>query len=181
MGIRDCALLAADEPGSWATTEGALMWAAVTTSLSKPGLGERMKVIVVGTLAPATSGWWHDLVADGSKGSTYVQALQGQPDRWSSWKEIKRCNPLVAVSDVFKRRLLEERDEALEDTRKKGTFLSYRLNVPSGDESTMLLDATDWELMASRGVPEPEFSTDSGPRPGGRAELVSSDGNMGIG
>ena len=48
-----------------------------------------MRVIYIGTLAPATSGWWHDLVADGSHGSTYVQALQGDPAKWDHiWAEI---------------------------------------------------------------------------------------------
>ena len=48
-------------------------------------------------------GWWHDLVDGGTNGTTYVQALKGDPAKWDQWSEIKRCNPLVAVSDEFRR------------------------------------------------------------------------------
>ena len=38
----------------------------------------------------------------------------------------------------------------------KARFLSYRLNLPSGDESTMLLEATDWQIMADGETPPRE-------------------------
>ena len=48
--------------------------------------------------------------------------------------------------------------------------MSYRLNVPSGVESTMLLTVDDWERTAARRVPErdgrPIVSIDLG---GGRS------------
>ena len=124
----------------------------------------------MGTLAPATSGWWHDLIADGSHGSTYVQALRGDPAKWDSWAEIRRCNPLVSISPDFRRRLREERDAARADTRLKARFKSYRLNVPSGDESEVLLTVDDWERLTARPVLErhgrPIVGVDLG---GGRA------------
>ena len=70
----------------------------------------------------------------------------------TSWQEIRRVNPLVAVSADFRRKLLEERDAARRDTRLKARFLSYRLNVPSGDESTMLLTGDDWDAIVARPV-----------------------------
>ena len=100
------------------------------------------------------SGWWHDLIDDGTHGSTYVQVLQGNRDRWDQWPEIRRVNPLTAISPQFRAKLLQERDAARADTRLKARFLSYRLNVPSGDESTMLLTADDWERVCTRPVPE---------------------------
>ena len=85
-------------------------------------------------------------------------------------RRIRRCNPLVAVSASFRRKLLEERDAARLDSRLKARFLSYRLNVPSGDESEMLLTVDDWERLVSRPVPErsgrPIVGVDLG---GGRA------------
>ena len=99
------------------------------------------------------SGWWQDLIEDGTGGSVYVQALRGDPERWDQWPEIRRCNPLTAVSPEFRRKLLEERDAARRDTRLKARFLSYRLNVPSGDEATMLLTVDDWERVCARPVP----------------------------
>ena len=150
MGIVGCPLLVADEPGAWQVVGGELMHDTIQTSQGKPG--SRLRVIYIGTLAPAPSGWWHDLVGDGSHGSTYVRALQGDPARWDQWPEIRRCNPLCNISPTFRRKLLEERDAARADTRLKARFLSYRLNVPTGDESTVLLTVEDWEQVTAREV-----------------------------
>ena len=58
----------------------------------------------------------------------------------------------MAVSPEFQRKLLEERDAARRDSRLKARFLSYRLNVPTGDESTMLLTVDDFERVTARPV-----------------------------
>ena len=154
MGIVGCPLIVADEPGAWETNGGALMADAIETALGKPG--SEMKVIYIGTLAPSTAGWWHDLVGAGSTGSTYVQKLQGDAEKWDSWAEIRRCNPLTAISASFRKRLLGERDAARGDARLKARFLSYRLNLPSADESTMLLEVADWQRVTARDVPPRE-------------------------
>ena len=168
MGIVNCPLLVADEPGSWETVGGTLMYDAIITALGKPN--SPMKVVFIGTLAPAMSGWWHDLISDGSKDTTFVQSLQGEAEKWDMWSEIRRCNPLTAVSGDFRKRLLAERDEARVDSRLKGRFLSFRLNRPSGDESTVLLTVQDWERIVERKAPErdgrPIVGVDLG---GGRA------------
>ena len=154
MGIVGCPLLVADEPGSWEINGGILMFDAITTALGKPA--SPMKAVFIGTLAPAMRGWWHDLIADGTTGTTYVQRLQGDVEKWDTWAEIRRCNPLTAISGDFRKRLLVERDAARMDSRLKGRFLSYRLNQPSGDESEVLLTVGDWERVAAREVPERE-------------------------
>ena len=59
---------------------------ALDTSIGKPN--SSLKVIYIGTLAPSTAGWWHDLIAEGSGGSTYVQSLTGDVKRWSEWSEF---------------------------------------------------------------------------------------------
>ena len=151
MGIVNCPLLVADEPGSWETVGGTLMYDAIITALGKPN--SPMRTVFIGTLAPAVDGWWHDLVKSGSTSSTYVQALRGDPDRWAEWREIKRVNPLTTISPEFRKRLKLERDEAKGDSRLKARFLSYRLNVPSGDESTMLLNMDDWQRVTARETP----------------------------
>ena len=112
-------------------------------------------MIFVGTLAPSTSGWWHDLVDGGTHGSTYIQALKGDPARWSDWPEIRRVNPLMARYRESRLQLLEERDAARADSRLKARFLSYRLNVPTADEAVTLLTVDDWENMEQRPTPEP--------------------------
>ena len=150
MGLVGCPWVIADEPGAWETNGGQLVHYAIETAKGRPG--SPLRVVYIGTLAPAISGWWHELIADGSHGSTYVQALQCDHDKWDQWGEIRRCNPLTAISADFRRKLLEERDAARADTWLKARFLSYRLNVPTGDESTMLLTVDDWENMAARPV-----------------------------
>ena len=152
FGIVGCPLLVADEPGAWETIGGTLMSDAIFSSMGKPG--STLRAVFIGTLAPANSGWWHDLVGAGSNRTTFVQVLKGDPDKWDKWGEIRRCNPLVAISAPFRKKLLEERDAARRDTRLKARFQSYRLNVPTGDESTMLLTVDDYRSMAQRPVPE---------------------------
>ena len=168
MGIVNCPLLVADEPGSWEVTGGTLMYDAIITALGKPD--SPLKAVFIGTLAPSMAGWWHDLIADGSTASTYVQAIQGSAEKWDTWPEIRRCNPLTAISSEFRKRLLVERDAARLDSRLKARFLSYRLNRPAGDESAVLLTVTDWERVIAREVPEragrPFVGVDLG---GGRA------------
>ena len=154
FGIVGCPLLVADEPGSWEVTGGTLMFDAIITALGKPN--SPMRTVFIGTLAPAMSGWWHDLIAEGSGGTTYVQALQGESEKWDTWSEIRRCNPLTAISGDFRKRLLVERDDARLDSRLKARFLSFRLNQPSGDESEVLLTVGDWERVTAREVPERE-------------------------
>ena len=77
---------------------------------------------------------------------------------------------MTAISGDFRKRLLVERDAARVDSRLKARFLSFRLNRPSGDESSVLLTVTDWQTVAAREVPErvgkPIVGVDLG---GGRA------------
>ena len=154
FGIVHCPLCVCDEPGAWEVVNGGLMFDALATAQGKPG--SALRLIFIGTLAPSTGGWWHDLVDGGSRGASYVQSLKGDATRWDKWSEIKRCNPLTAISPEFRAKLLSERDAARRDTRLKARFLSYRLNVPTGDESTMLLTVSDFEHMTKRAVPPRE-------------------------
>ena len=168
FGLVGCPWLIADEPGAWKVTGGQMMYDAISTSIGKPG--SPLKVLYVGTLAPAEVGWWHDLVADGSQPGIYVQALQGDPERWNQWPEIRRVNPLTTIPPPFRKRLLQERDNARSDTRLKAQFLSYRLNIPTADESEVLLTTDDWIKSLGREVPnragKPLVGIDLG---GGRA------------
>ena len=151
FGIVGCPLLVGDEPGAWETIGGEMMNDAIVTALGKPG--SPMRAVFIGTLAPSMAGWWHDLIKAGSTSSTYVQALRGNPDKWDVWAEIKRVNPLTAISPEFRKRLKLEREEARGDSRLKARFLSYRMNLPTGDESTMLLNMDDWQRVTEREVP----------------------------
>ena len=154
MGLVGTPWAIADEPGSWETVGGELMHDALQTAQGKPG--SPLRVTYIGTVAPATAGWWPQMIERGSHGSTYVQVLQGDPKTWDQWQTIRKANPLTMISAKFRAKLLEERDDARVDSRLKARFLSYRLNVPSADESTVLLTVEDWELVLAREVPPPK-------------------------
>ena len=96
------------------------------------------------------------MIAKGTSGSIYVQALQGTRENWDRWPTIKAANPLMATYAESRKVLLEERDAAQEDTRLKALFLSDRLNVPTADEASVLLTVDDWEGQAKRPVPAPD-------------------------
>ena len=138
------------------------------TAMGKPG--SPLKVVYIGTIAPTRAGWWPDMIADGSHGSTYVQALQGDRKTWDQWPTIRKANPLTAISAPFRKKLLEERDAGLSDSRKRARFLSYRLNQPTADEASTLLTVEDWEQVVGRPVGDvkhkPVCAVDLG---GGRA------------
>ena len=84
------------------------------------------------------------------------QALRGDPERWDDWNEIRRCNPLVTAFPESRKVLHEERAQARRDSRLKARFLSYRMNVPSPDESVMLLTVADFNAACAREVPPPD-------------------------
>lgn len=153
MGLVGCPIAICDEPGAWEAKGGELMNDAIQTAQGKPG--SPLRAVYIGTLAPSRRGWWHDMVKAGSHGSTYVQHLQGRVDRWDKWPEIRRCNPLCNGHPEMRKKLIEERNEARRDTRLKARFLSYRLNLPTADESEVLLTAEDWQRVRSRGLQPP--------------------------
>ena len=155
LGLVGVPLAILDEPAALHTIGGTALWDAVRTAQGK--VGSPLKIICTGTLAPAAPGsWWLALVEAGTAGSTCVQLLQGRPDRWDSWREVVRVNPLARKHKELADVLREERDAARRDSRLKAAYMSMRLNVPTGDESTMLLTVDDWERVCARSVPPRE-------------------------
>ena len=150
LGLLNCPFVIADEPGAWETNQGQAMFDAITTAQGKPE--SPLKFILIGTIAPAQDGsWWPELIAAGSVGTTYVQALQGDAETWDKWATIRTVNPLSTFPEL-RGKLLEERDAARRDTRLKSRFMSYRLNIPTRDESEMLLTVDDWAIGEAREV-----------------------------
>jgi len=82
--------------------------------------------------------------------------LQGRHNRWTHWREVKRVNPLAALDADFAEVLREELQDAKRNPADKARFLSFRMNLPSGDESTVLLTVDDWDRIIARPVPDPE-------------------------
>ena len=150
MGIVRCPLLVADEPGSWEVVGGELMHDAIQTAQGKPG--SRLKVIYIGTMWPSHAGWWPELIEAGSHGSTYVQVLKGDPKKWDKASEIRRTNPLKWCFPDSRAKLFEQRNDARKHARKKARFLSANLNLPTRDETDVLLTVGDWENIIARSV-----------------------------
>jgi len=150
FGLQGVPWVVADEPGSWEVAGGELMRDAIETSMGK--LGSDLRVLYIGTRAPALAGWWHDMLDAGTTGGTFVHDVQGDIARWDDWREIKRCNPLLCSHAEGREVLREELNAARADSRLKAQFLSYRLNVPAADESTVLLTVQDYQLACARPV-----------------------------
>ena len=151
QGLVRCPWLFADEPGSWETTGGQLLHEAIQTAQGKPGTN--LRAIYLGTLAPATSGWWHELIGSGSTGSTHVTSLVGDLQKWDQAAELRRANPLKWAFPETRKILLEEHDKAKANTRLKAAFLSFYLNLPALDEEVSLLTPDEWERVLARSVP----------------------------
>ena len=150
MGIVNCPVAVLDEPGSWEVNGGQLMHDAIQGALAKPD--SPMRAIYIGTVAPAVSGWWPDLVRGGSEGMTYVQALVADPEKWDKASEVKKVNPLKWRYADSRRKLMSERDLAYSDSRVKARFISYFMNFPTPDEGKVLLTLDDWNLALARPV-----------------------------
>ena len=153
-GLVRCPWVFADEPGSWETTGGRQLHEAIQTAMGK--LGTNLRAIYIGTLAPATSGWWHELIKAGSTGSTHVTSLVGDVKKWDKSAELRRVNPLKWPFPETRAVLLEERDKAAANTRLKAAFLSFYLNLPTLDEEVALLTPDEWARVLSRTAPEAE-------------------------
>ena len=151
MGLVNTPLVVADEPGAWEAAGGQLLHDAIQTAQGKPG--SPLKAIYIGTLAPATGGWWHQL-CESQRPGHYVKLYKGDRKRWDDFDHVLAVNPLSAISEPFRNQLQSELDEALSDSRLKARFLSYRLNLPTRDETTMLLTVDEWERAVSRLVPD---------------------------
>lgn len=152
QGLVRASLVVADEPGGWETLGGEAMYRALGTALGKPG--SDLRVLVIGTLAPAFSGWWPALVTGGDGPGRHVYSLTGDPKRWDCWPEIRRVNPLMSRFPDSRRELLRERDRARQDDGDRAAFMSFRMNVPTRDDSEVLLSVTDWETVTSRPIVE---------------------------
>ena len=157
FGLVNVPLICLDEPGGLEIVGGQMMADALFTAQGKPG--SPLKVVMIGTLSPLATmagHWWYDLIHAGTTGTVHVQHYAGDLETWDRWPTIRKANPLMSAFPESRRVLLAERDKARKDTRKKASFISYRLNIPTADESTMLLTVPDWRGVLARQVPERE-------------------------
>ena len=155
LGLVGVPIAILDEPAALHTVGGNALWDSLRTAMGKPN--SPLRAILTGTLAPSDEGgWWRSLVENGTHGSTWVGLLQGRPDRWAHWREIMRVNPLARHFPETAEVLREERAAAMRDTRLAGAYKSFRLNLPTADEASVLLTVEDWERVIARPVPARE-------------------------
>ena len=150
QGLVNCPWVLADEPGSWDAIGGESMFDAIQTAMGKPG--SPLRALYFGTLAPGKGQWWLDLVKRGSSETRFVTCLQGTIAKWDQLSEVKRVNPLTWRFPDSRKVLLDEREEALRDESAKSRFLSYRMNLPTRNETEMLLTVADWTRVTERPV-----------------------------
>ena len=147
-------LIICDEPAAWAPTAGRRLWDAMQTSLGK----RRTTIVAIGTLAPAPlagpGAWWPDFIKEGSGTGRHVVLLQADPEKWESFDEVLRVNPVSSINPYLKQALEREHKVALESDRAARTFRQYRLNLP-GDpvDSQPLISSPEWERVCARPVP----------------------------
>ena len=150
LGLVNCPIIVGDEPASWDVTGGQEMIDALITAAGKT----RQLLCLIGTLAPGgEGGWWRDLIAAGCQPGVYVQTLAGNPAKWNQWREVLRVNPVAKVNTILRSALRRELDEAKRDTRAKARFLSFRLNIPSADDVSVLLTVDEFTRIVEREIP----------------------------
>ena len=147
-------LVLVDEPGAMEIRGGEALHDAIETAKGKPG--QNMKLVYTGTLAPNPTPWWLDLATGRPEAGIHRYTLQGDIKRYSDLRAVYKCNPLMRRFEASRNALKDELRKAERDERLKARFLSFRLNVPSQTESTMLLAVQDFERMVNRPVPERE-------------------------
>ena len=152
MGLSQFSTIYADEPASWESRGGALMWDALRQSLGKrPG----QRLLLIGTRAPAEAGsWWPSLLDAGSGPGTHVTVLSSPDDEpWDAWNTIRRANPLVMHNAALRRTILRERDDARRNEALRPAFLAFRLNRQVDVYNDVLVKAEDWRAVEAREVP----------------------------
>ena len=155
MGLSQFHTILSDEPGSWESRGGAIMWDALRTSLGKlPG----QRLLLIGTRAPADpDGWWPNLLDAGSGKGTHVEVLSAPDDEaWDSWSTIRKVNPLINVNENLRKTILRERDDARRNPSMRPAFEAYRLNRQVEVSRDVLIPADTWRRVEARDVPPRE-------------------------
>lgn len=155
MGLEGFGLIIGDEPASWETRAGALMWSALSQSLGKrPG----QRLLLIGTRAPADPGtWWPDLIDGGSGPGVHVTELTAPEDEpWDAWPTIRKVNPLVLANPHLRRTILRERDRARRNPTLRPSFEAFRLNRQVQVGTDVLVTVHGWRRVERRDVPPRE-------------------------
>lgn len=146
-------LIVADEAGGWEEKEGELMQEALLGALGKPG--SSMKILWIGTIAPAKGAWWERKVADGTteRCKAFVYAIDNESD-WDIEDKVLKANPLKAAFPDSKAFLLNELAEAKKDYNKSIYFKNWLLNFSTANRRQVLLTAPQIKMLLDRALPD---------------------------
>ena len=153
MGLSQFSTIYGDEPGSWESRGGALMFDALRQSLGKrPG----QRLVLIGTRSPSEEGsWWPSLLDGGSGPGTHITVMAADDAApWDEQKTIRAANPLIDHSPSLKATIMRERDDARRDPSQRPAFKAYRLNMHVSVYRDVLIDADKWRAVEARPVPE---------------------------
>ena len=154
-------LIIADEIGAWESRGGNLMAEALLGALGKPG--STMRILWVGTVAPAKNAFWERKVneaaeaseSDGCKSFVYKLDAKDEDD-WDNVDRVLELNPLKAAFDDSRAFLLKELEAAKADYGKRIYFLNWLLNYSTGSERHLLLTAPQIKTLFENEVPPRE-------------------------
>ena len=150
-------LIVGDEPAAWQERGGALMYDALETSGGKA----EMRLILIGTRAPAAEGgWWRTLVDQGDgSASTYLQVHaspvddEGLPLDALTMRAARRANPLIGWNPHLLPELRDQLQKARHSDDAAARWSSYRLNRPTAPPTSVLFTVEAWRQIEERPVP----------------------------
>ena len=147
------ALIVADEAGGWEEKEGEMMAEALLGALGKPG--SKMKILWIGTIAPAKGAWWERKVADGTtkRCESFVYAIENE-NEWDDPNKVLEANPLKSHFPDSKKFLLDELEEAKKDYNKSIYFKNWLLNFSTANRRQVLLTAPQIKSLLERPLPD---------------------------
>ena len=152
LGLSKFGLILLEEVGAWEPRNGAQMISAVESSVGK--LPDQ-RILIIGTVAPSQPGsWWPEMLTSGSGNGVHVQVIEG--DRklaWDEFENVRRANPLMAVSKPLETAIRRELKAARLNPTKQRSFEAYRLNWHVATDSEMLCELPDWRDVEARPVP----------------------------
>ena len=86
-------------------------------------------MIAIGTLAPSAltgpASWWPGFISAGSGEARHISLLQADPEKWESFDEVLRVNPVALVNKYLLDTLKREHKTALESDSAARTFKQF--------------------------------------------------------
>ena len=157
MGLAQFGTIYADEPASYESRGGQMMYDALRQSLGKR---PDQRLVLIGTRSPADPlGWWPQLLDAGSARGTHVTVMAAPDDEpWDAWATVRKCNPLVMHSASLRQTILRERDDAWRNPTLRPAYEAYRLNRAVFGADEMLVQLAAWDAVERRPIPPREGS-----------------------